>query len=165
MKTLIPVYFEVSDTFSRRGRRKSKNRKHLVRLLIRGTKNPLVALCYCKIWGHKLCTHTGNRLASFWHPFWGQRKLYGSIHLKDELSFWDELFRPQGKFSGQIFALRTKYFGLEWHFILRMNRPYTSVLKERPRSLIWNFLDRLYWALLSRLCKGQSSKWKIRVSL
>ena len=37
----------------------------------------------------------------------------GPVHLKDELSFWDELFRPQDKFSGQIFALRTKYFVLE----------------------------------------------------
>ena len=34
--------------------------------------------------------------------------LYGPVHIKDELSFWDELFRPQDKFSGQIFALRTK---------------------------------------------------------
>ena len=24
----------------------------------------------------------------------------GPIHLKDELSFWDEIFRPQDKFSG-----------------------------------------------------------------
>ena len=45
-------------------------------------------------------------------------RVYLSIHLKDELKFWDELFRPQDKFSGQIFALRTKYFGLEWHFVL-----------------------------------------------
>ena len=42
----------------------------------------------------------------------------GPIHLKDELSFWDEMFRLQDKFSGQMFALRTKYFGLKWHFVL-----------------------------------------------
>ena len=42
----------------------------------------------------------------------------GPIHLKDELPFWDEMFRPQDKFSGQMFALRTKYFGLKWHFVL-----------------------------------------------
>ena len=41
----------------------------------------------------------------------------GPIHLKDELSFWGEMFRPQDKFSGQIFALMTKYFGLKWHFV------------------------------------------------
>ena len=34
--------------------------------------------------------------------------LCGHIHLKDKLSFWKVLFRPQDKFSGQIFALRTK---------------------------------------------------------
>ena len=28
----------------------------------------------------------------------------------DEQALWDELFRPQDKFSGQIFALMTKYF-------------------------------------------------------
>ena len=37
-----------------------------------------------------------------------KNKLKGPVHLKDELSFWDELFRPQDKFSGLIFVLRTK---------------------------------------------------------
>ena len=32
----------------------------------------------------------------------------GPIHLKDEFSFWDKLFRPQDKFSGQIFSLRSQ---------------------------------------------------------
>ena len=39
------------------------------------------------------------------------------------MAFWDKLFRPQDKFSGQIFALKTKYFGLELHIVLYMNRP------------------------------------------
>ena len=43
---------------------------------------------------------------------------FGFIHLEDKLSFWDKMFRPQGKFSGQIFPLRARYFGLKWHFVL-----------------------------------------------
>ena len=31
---------------------------------------------------------------------------------------------------------------------------YSSMLKERPGSLIWNFSGRLYWAIPGRLCWG-----------
>ena len=34
----------------------------------------------------------------------------GPVHLKDELSFWDALFRPQDRFSGQDFCPQEEIF-------------------------------------------------------
>ena len=57
---------------------------------------------------------------------------------KEQIVILGQLFRPQDKFSGLIFAPRTKYFILECHFVLQMNEcGCPNTLFTQRKCIIW----------------------------
>ena len=70
------------------------------------------------------------------------------------------LIREEGIFSIHIFVQKAdfSFFTVVGREAVNKGPTYSSVLKERPGSLIWNFSGRLYWAILGRLCWGPNER-------